>query len=142
VERAFGTLQDRLVKELRLAGISSIEAANAWLPDFLASHNARFGREPPNAKDLHRKLTAADNLDEILGTDADNTGPYRYQWWVLGRVPGSAALRRCRVLRARARGASPFATATGLSPPIRVTPAHALSPCPAVSAPCRITGFM
>ena len=32
VERAFGTLQDRLVKELRLAGISSIEAANAWLP--------------------------------------------------------------------------------------------------------------
>ena len=42
VERAFGTLQDRLVKELRLAGISSIEAANAWLPDFLASHNARF----------------------------------------------------------------------------------------------------
>jgi hypothetical protein len=41
----------------------------------------------------------------------------------LGRVPGSAALRRGRVLRARAPGASPFATATGLSPPIRVTPA-------------------
>ena len=66
VERAFGTLQDRLVKELRLAGISSIEAANAWLPGFIASHNARFGREPANAKDLHRKLTAADDLDEIL----------------------------------------------------------------------------
>ena len=46
----------------------------------------------------------------------------------LGRVPGCAALRRGRVLRARARGASPFATATGLSPPIRVTPAHALFP--------------
>ena len=63
VERAFGTLQDRLVKELRLAGISSIEAANAWLPGFIAAHNARFGREPANAKDLHRKLRAADNLD-------------------------------------------------------------------------------
>jgi hypothetical protein len=63
VERAFGTLQDRLVKELRLAGISSIEAANAWLPGFTAAHNARFGREPANAKDLHRKLRAADNLD-------------------------------------------------------------------------------
>ena len=56
----------RLVKELRLAGISSIEAANAWLPGLIAAHNARFGREPANAKDLHRKLCAADNLDEIL----------------------------------------------------------------------------
>ena len=35
VERAFGTLQDRLVKELRLAGISTIAAANTWLPGFI-----------------------------------------------------------------------------------------------------------
>ena len=66
VERAFGTLQDRLVKELRLAGISTIAAANAWLPGFMADYNRRFGRPPANAKDLHRKLTAADNLDEVL----------------------------------------------------------------------------
>src|SRR5271166_4682291 len=66
VERAFGTLQDRLVKELRLAEISSIAAANAWLPGFITAYNARFGREPANAKDLHRPLTAADDLDEIL----------------------------------------------------------------------------
>jgi Winged helix-turn helix len=66
IERAFGTLQDRLVKELRLAGISTVAAANAWLPDFIASYNARFGRQPANPKDLHRPLTAADNLDEIL----------------------------------------------------------------------------
>ena len=66
IERAFGTLQNRLVKELRLAGISTITAANAWLPGFIADHNTRFGREPLNAKDLHRPLTAADNLDEIL----------------------------------------------------------------------------
>ena len=66
VERAFGTLQDRLVKELRLAGISTIEAANAWLPAFMADYNARFGREPDNPKDLHRKLTAADDLGEVL----------------------------------------------------------------------------
>jgi hypothetical protein len=45
---------------------NAIEAANAWLPDFIASHNARFGREPANAKDLHRKLTVTDDLDEIL----------------------------------------------------------------------------
>ena len=66
VERAFGTLQDRLVEELRLAGISTIAAANAWLPGFMTTHNDRFGRAPANAKDLHRKLTAADNLAEIL----------------------------------------------------------------------------
>src|ERR1700676_2656653 len=66
VERAFGTLQDRLVKELRLAGISPVAAANAWLPGFLADYNRRFGRPPANAKDLHRKLTAVDNLDEML----------------------------------------------------------------------------
>src|SRR6202167_1382590 len=73
VERAFGTLQDRLVKELRLAGISSIEAANAWLPGFIAAHNARFGREPANAKDLHRPLSTADNLDEILAWREERT---------------------------------------------------------------------
>src|SRR5271167_3190680 len=66
VERAFGTLQDRLVKELRLAGISTVTAANAWLPGFITGYHARFGRQPQNAKDLHRPLTSADNLDEIL----------------------------------------------------------------------------
>ena len=54
------------MKEMRLAGIASIEAANIWLPGFIASYNARFGREPANAKNLHRTLTAADDLDEIL----------------------------------------------------------------------------
>jgi hypothetical protein len=66
VERAFGTLQDRLVKELRLAGISTIAAANEWLPGFIATYNKRFGRAPINATDLHRKLTPRDELDEIL----------------------------------------------------------------------------
>jgi hypothetical protein len=73
VERAFGTLQDRLVKELRLAGISTTAAANAWLPGFMATHNARFGRAPANAKDLHRKLSPADNLDEILAWREERT---------------------------------------------------------------------
>jgi hypothetical protein len=66
IERAFGTLQDRMVKELRLAGISTVAAANAWLPGFIVSYNARFGGQHLNGKNLHRPLTAADNLDEIL----------------------------------------------------------------------------
>jgi hypothetical protein len=73
VERAFGTLQDRLVKELRLAGISTIEAANTWVPAFMVDYNTRFGRDPENAKDLHRKLTAADDLSEVLAWREERT---------------------------------------------------------------------
>ena len=73
VERAFGTLQDRLVKEMRLAGIASIEAANTWLPGFIADHNDRFGRDPANSKNLHRPLWAADDLDEILAWREERT---------------------------------------------------------------------
>ena len=73
VERAFATLQDRLVKELRLAGISTIAAANAWLPAFIADHNARFGRDPANSKDLHRPLSAGDDLDEVLAWREERT---------------------------------------------------------------------
>src|SRR4029077_5786036 len=73
IERAFGTLQDRMVKELRLAGISSIAAANAWLPGFITAYNMRFGRDPANAKDLHRPLAQADDLDEILAWREERT---------------------------------------------------------------------
>ena len=66
VERAFGTLQDRLVKALRLASISTMEAANAWLPGFVADYNSRFACTPASSRDLHRPLGAADDLDAIL----------------------------------------------------------------------------
>jgi transposase len=46
IERLWGTLQDRLIKELRLAGVRTLEAANAFLPGFLARFNARFARPP------------------------------------------------------------------------------------------------
>lgn len=73
VERAFGTLQDRLVKELRLAGISTVAEANAWLSGYAADYNSRFGREPANPKDLHRPLTPADDLHEVLAWREDRT---------------------------------------------------------------------
>jgi hypothetical protein len=73
VERAFGTLQDRLVKELRLAGISTVAAANAWLPGFITDYNSRFARDPANAKDLHRPLSAGEDLDEILAWREERT---------------------------------------------------------------------
>src|SRR4051812_23692911 len=66
VERAHKTLQDRLVKELRLAGIGTIEAANAFLPAFMADYNARFAKAPQLAEDLHRPLAPHDDLDGAL----------------------------------------------------------------------------
>src|SRR5437588_2292832 len=65
VERAHHTLQDRLVKELRLASISTIEAANAFLPSFVANYNGRFAKLPARDKDLHRLLDPRQDLDEV-----------------------------------------------------------------------------
>ncbi len=73
IERAFGTLQDRMVKELRLAEVSSMAAANAWLPGFITAYNTRFGRYPANAKNLHRPLAQTDDLDEILAWREERT---------------------------------------------------------------------
>jgi transposase len=67
VERANRTLQDRLVKELRLAGISDMAAGNAFLPGFIERFNTRFAVAPARIQDLHRPLTVApDRLRDIL----------------------------------------------------------------------------
>ncbi|MBB4218836.1 hypothetical protein FHT79_006058 [Rhizobium sp. BK212] len=66
VERANQTLQDRLVKELRLRGIDTIEAANAYAPEFMADFNSRFGKQPRNPKDMHRPLADHENLDGAM----------------------------------------------------------------------------
>lgn len=57
VERLFGTLQDRLVKELRLNNISSITEANLFLEGFIPKFNARFSVIPTRKGDVHRQLT-------------------------------------------------------------------------------------
>lgn len=57
VERGFRTHQDRLVKKLRERGISTLEAANAYLPQYWAEHKRRFARPPVDAQDAHRPLT-------------------------------------------------------------------------------------
>ena len=63
MERANLTLQDRLVKEMRLRGIDGMEAANAYLPEFAADHNRRFAVAPREAEDPHRPvLHDADDL--------------------------------------------------------------------------------
>ena len=67
VERANRTLQDRLVKELRLAGVSNMEAGNAFLEGFKARFNAKFAKAPAKPDNLHRALNVEpDRLAEVL----------------------------------------------------------------------------
>jgi hypothetical protein len=66
VERLFKTVQDRLVKELRLAGIATIEAANRFVEAWLPSYNRRFTVQPAQAADLHRPKPAGGGLNRIL----------------------------------------------------------------------------
>ena len=55
VERLWGTLQDRLVSELRLRGIRTVEAAQAYLPEFIADFNRRFGKPPADPQPVWRR---------------------------------------------------------------------------------------
>jgi hypothetical protein len=66
VERANKTLQDRLVKELRLAGINTIDGANKFLNGFWEIYNEKFNVMPANKNDAHRQLFAEHDLDRIL----------------------------------------------------------------------------
>lgn len=66
VERAFGTLQDRLIKEMRLRNISTIEEGNKFLPEFLKMHNLEFAKKPSSPIDAHKPLKGIRPLKYIL----------------------------------------------------------------------------
>jgi len=76
VEKLFKTLQDRLIKELRLNNISTIEEANRFLEeDFLLKFNAKFMVEPRTRSNLHKKLTKQEvnTLDSIFSRQYQRT---------------------------------------------------------------------
>ena len=66
MERLFKTVQDRLVKGLRLAGVSTLEAANRFLERYLPIYNRRFSVQPAPPVDLHRPRPASRELDRSL----------------------------------------------------------------------------
>jgi transposase len=66
VERAHATLQDRLVKELRLLAISDLATADTYLPTFRQGFNRRFAVVARDPRDAHRPLRPADDLGRIL----------------------------------------------------------------------------
>jgi hypothetical protein len=66
IERLFNTLQDRLVKEMTLRGINTIEEANKYLDTYLSVHNKRFAVKAKEQDNLHREIPMRLNLDKIL----------------------------------------------------------------------------
>lgn len=98
VERGFKTHQDRLIKELRLAGISTMEAANEFLwKVYIPDHNRRCAVAPAQAEDGHRPLLAAQRLDEVMSLResrtvcGDFTVRYQNQWLQL--LSGAVRIR-------------------------------------------------
>ena len=107
VERAFGTLQDRLVKEMRLSGISSLEEANQYLVEiFIPDYNRRFAKEARTKGNLHRIPTKAER-EEVLPyifcrqkarvIQNDFTISYANQWLQLLPTPRLAMRHKERV---------------------------------------------
>ena len=104
VERANQTLQDRLVKEMRLAGISGIEAAQAFAPGFIATWNAKFAVAPRDQSSAHRPWTATPAaLDEAFARHEERSLSKTLTFRTGGRLyaintsgPGTA-LRGARV---------------------------------------------
>lgn len=99
VERLFKTLQDRLLKELRVAGVSSLEGANRFLDEvFLPFWNARFTVEPATAADAHRPLPDRTDLLRLFAETeervirADFTFRYRNTHYQIERSEAEAAM--------------------------------------------------
>lgn len=73
VERLFNTLQDRLVKEMRLRGISSIAEANEFLKEYLPIYNRRFAKKAAQRENLHRPIPKGLNLARVLCVKTERT---------------------------------------------------------------------
>ena len=73
IERCNRTLQDRLIKEMRLRKIKTMEEGNKFLKEFMAIHNEKFSKEPKLAVDLHRPLERGIDLSRILSKYEERT---------------------------------------------------------------------
>ena len=105
VERLFGTLQDRLVKELRLAKISDIQTANIFLKEvFIPKFNSKFSVVPEKKGDFHRKLAEKENLNRIFSIhkermiNNDFTVRFESNWYQLDQVQPMLVRKKEKVL--------------------------------------------
>jgi transposase len=131
IERLFGTLQDRLVKELRLAGVSTIEQANRFLAEvFVPFWEQRFTVVPRQSQDAHRSLGRY-RLEQILSVRESRSvaNDYTVRWagqrWAIPRAEVRPGLRGARVQVERRLDGSSW---------VRFRDGYlSLTPCPAAS---------
>jgi len=106
VERMFQTLQDRLVKELRLAGITTIEEANKFLEEYIPKFNAKFAVVPKRKKNLHKKIDkqTEEKLPQIFSVQEqrvihnDYTVMYKTKYFQLDREQTTTVYKRDTVI--------------------------------------------
>jgi len=104
IENLFGTLQDRLVKELRLAKINDTAAGNVFLRDiFLPAYNKRFCVTPASEANVHRPLSKADDLAAVLSVistryvNQDFTIRFKNSWLQLTKVQPTLVLPGAKI---------------------------------------------
>ena len=107
VERFFGVLQNRLIKEMRLKNISTLEEANRFLQnEFIPWYNNRFAKEPRSKANLHQKLTKKEEqqLDHIFTKQEervvqnDFTISYKTQWYQLTKEQPATICKKDTVI--------------------------------------------
>ena len=144
IERLFGTLQDRLVKEMRLAGVHTVEQANRFLAAvFLPFWEQRFTVAPRQPHDAHRPLGGTQRLESILSVREPRrvAGDYTVRWqgqrWAIPRAQVRAGLRGARVEVERRLDGSRWVRFRGSYLSLRPCP----SPPPAPATPFRPTAY-
>ncbi len=137
IERSFGTLQDRLIKEMRVAGIDSLQGANRFLEiTFLPEWTRRFTVLPRQAADAHRRLQPGQQLEQILSVRVARTvaSDYTVKWqgqrWGVPREAVCAGLRGTRLEIERRLDGTHWLRFRGRYLPLRLCPA----PAPSLSA--------
>jgi len=134
VERLFETLQDRLVKEMRIARVSSVEQADRYLREqFLPFWNERFTTFPRSPHDVHRPLGSF-RLDSVLchrferKVSTDYTLRLNGQRWLIPRAHVQPGLRHSRVLIEERLDGSSWVRYRGRHLPLQALPPAAASP--------------
>lgn len=104
IENGFGTLQDRLVKELRLRNIGNISDANKYLKmEFLPKYNERFAILAKKQGDFHKPLNLKENLDQIFSVRSerlvnnDFTVRFKSKWFQLSERQNKTVLQKSKV---------------------------------------------
>jgi transposase len=145
IERMFGTLQDRLVKEMRLAAIDTLDAANRFLEiTFWPSWEERFSVPPARSSDAHRSLERTQRLEQILSVRvarmvaSDHTVSWKAQRWGVRRGDVCAGLRGARAEIERRLDGSHWLRFRGRYLPLQACPA---APRPASPSGLRPPGL-